>query len=134
MAVNWKGAEIAARIRREVMVAVVNGAEGVLAEGNSLIQSPPKTGRIYRRRGVSHQASAPGEPPASDTGRLVNSGRTEFDVPKLLGRVIWSTDYAEPLEYGTQKMEPRPYARVALANKLESIIASVRAAVSRAVS
>lgn len=33
--------------------------------------SGAKTGRIYRRRGIFHQASAPGEYPASDTGDLL---------------------------------------------------------------
>ncbi len=32
-----------------------------------------KSGIVYKRRGVSHQASAPGQAPASDTGDLFNS-------------------------------------------------------------
>ena len=30
-----------------------------------------KSGTVYHRRSVSHTASAPGEAPANDTGRLV---------------------------------------------------------------
>ena len=33
----------------------------------------PHSGRIYKRRSVEHQASAPGEAPAIDTGAYINS-------------------------------------------------------------
>lgn len=103
-------------IRGAVMRGIVRATEGVKDEGTSLILDTPKTGRIYRRRGITHQASAPGEPPASDTGRLVQSARTLYDTTALTGIVNWSTEYAGFLEFGTSRMAPRPYARPALAN------------------
>lgn len=48
------------------------------------IQGGSRTGRIYKRRSVRHQASAPGEFPKTDTGKLVSNifhrkeGQTSF--------------------------------------------------------
>jgi HK97 gp10 family phage protein len=128
---------VLAKLRQAVQRGVARGVEAVHEEATSLILDTPKTGRIYRRRGVEHQASAPEESPASDTGRLVQSGRTEVrDVvdedgsgSAVVGTVIWSTAYAEHLEHGTEKMEPRPFARPALAAKKNEIIADIAAEV-----
>ena len=125
MAVEWYGDSLLDKIRRAAMVGVIDGVESVIEEGNSMIMDGKKTGRIYRRRGVEHQASAPGEAPASDTGRLVQSAHSEFDPADLSGEAIWSTEYAKPLEYGTAKMAPRPYARPALANKKDEIVSGI---------
>lgn len=118
-----------ARIRSAAERGLVAATEEVRTEAISLILDTPKTGRIYRRRGVYHQASAPGEPPASDTGRLVKSIRTEFDFDRLVGRVIASTKYAALLETGTSRMAARPFMRPALANKRDAITARLNEAV-----
>ena len=117
------------------MRGVVRGTEGVRNEAVLLIMNPPKTGRIYRRRGVEHQASAPGEAPASDHGASGLAGRirTSYNIAGLAGTVIASTDYAAALEYGTQRIEPRPYMRPALANRREAIEADIQREVARAI-
>lgn len=77
-----------------------------------IILSQPGTGRIYPRgKQAVHQASAPGEPPAVDTGRLRNSIQTEiFRAPgEVTGRVSANTEYAAALELGTEKIKKRPY-------------------------
>lgn len=125
MTVEWHGDELMAKVRAAAMRGVVRGTEAVHEEATSLILDGEKTGRIYRRRGVEHQASAPGQAPASDTGRLVQSGRTSYDKAEVSGTAQWSTDYAEYLEHGTEKMEPRPFARPALANKKDEIAADI---------
>jgi HK97 gp10 family phage protein len=130
---------VRAKIRAAAMIGVVRGAESVLEEATSLILDSPKTGRIYRRRGVEHQASAPGQAPASDTGRLAQSGRvtvgqtTVLDQAngKAVGRDVvvaaaqWSSAHASRLEHGTETMEPRPFARPALAAKRDEIVADI---------
>lgn len=132
MTVEWNGDAIIAKIREAAMRGVIRGTEDVLAEGNSLILDGQKTGRVYRRRGVTHQASAPGEAPASDTGRLVQSGRTEYQPADLTGEVIWSTDYAEDLEFGSENVEPRPFARPALANCADRTAKNIATEIARA--
>lgn len=121
----WAGEATAQRMRRAAMKGIVKGCEGVRNEAIRSIQTGPKTGRIYRRRGIEHQASAPGEAPASDTGRLVNSITTNYEPDKLSGTIQFGTEYAPYLEYGTQKMEPRPFARPALDNQQDNIVAGI---------
>lgn len=97
---------------------VANDAKQRVARG-------PKSGNIYthffrskngtvfpvEKRGAPHQASAPGEAPATDTGRLLNSISADgsFDGTKFEGYVRADVDYARYLEFGTSKILPRPF-------------------------
>lgn len=132
MTVKFNDQSILATVRRAAMIGIVRGTEAVRKEAVSLILSSPKSGRVYARGGVAHQASAPGEAPASDTGRLAGSIRTEYDRSRLAGKVVASTEYAPHLEYGTARMEPRPYMRPALAAKRDDIERDVQEEVALA--
>jgi HK97 gp10 family phage protein len=70
---------------------------------------------------VPHQASAPGQPPATDTGRLLNSiGHTVgSDADGLYADVSARVAYAVFLELGTRYMAPRPFLRPALRAVIE---------------
>lgn len=59
--------------------------------------SGAKHGRVYRRGKRTHRASAPGEAPAVDTGKLKNSIETKMVTP-LRAQVIASAKYAIILE------------------------------------
>ena len=79
--------------------------------------SKQATGRIYYRgvnNDIVHQASAPGQAPAVDTGRL----RANIDSVMMPGnqRVLIGTpeDYAPYLEFGTSRIKPRPFFRPAV--------------------
>ncbi len=79
----------------------------------------------------THSASAPGDPPATDTGHLVAniSTRVKADGDDVVGEVISSAAYSKALEYGyaPNNLEPRPFMRPALMEnkqKIESIIRS----------
>jgi HK97 gp10 family phage protein len=79
-----------------------------------------RSGRTYTFRGVTHQASAPGEPPAVDTGNLKNSLRV-LEVTDERASFGTSADYAAYLEFGTRYMEARPFLRPAADNSVEEI-------------
>jgi len=73
------------------------------------IQGPPKTGRTYTRRTVTHKASAAGEYPATDTGFLASNISSKVSLVELEGVVTSSAPYSKHLEYGTTNMQARPF-------------------------
>lgn len=87
---------------------VVRATAAEIESSAKLSLSGAKSGRVYKRRGISHQASAPGEAPATDTGLLANSINTTNDGA-LTAIVGVGAEYAEALEYGTTRMGPRPF-------------------------
>ncbi len=77
----------------------------------SMQNTVKKSGTTYKRGVKSHRPSAPGWPPAIDTGNLTGS-----IVPEILpsqqvrvGSRIKDPGYPEFLELGTYKMDPRPW-------------------------
>ena len=99
---------------------LIDAAGLTLVRAIKLTLSEPGTGRVYRRgsrratagkrraaRIVLHRASAPGHPPAVDTGRLRNS--IAYDRERR--RVGTNVEYAKDLEDGTPRMKPRPFMR-----------------------
>ncbi|MEO0870461.1 MAG: hypothetical protein AAFY19_00675 [Pseudomonadota bacterium] len=87
-------------------------AEDILIE--ELTPPPQRTGRVYRRGSVLHQASAPGESPARDTGRLVQSVFHDVDIRGMTVRVTVGSplEKAAFLHFGTEDIEPRPFMAV----------------------
>ena len=71
------------------------------------IQRGAKTGRVYVRGNVTHQASAPGESPATDTGTLASSVYFEQNT-KLSSTIGSRLAYAYYLEYSTTRIAARP--------------------------
>lgn len=123
--IEWHGPEVLAIVSKAAFRAVVRGAESVKDRMVERVMEPPKSGKIYTRRSIKHQASAPGESPASDTGRLVQSMTVIYDAPKVMATINVATDYAASLEFGTMHMAARPYGRVSLIEKQEEIQADV---------
>lgn len=115
----------AEQMAREIDVVCESTALDIQARSQMAIQNPPKSGRIYKHGNVLHQASAPGEAPATDTGALVTSAYT-----KKLGDSDYETGYttksAKPLEYGTATMQPRPFLRTAVEAVRQWFMASIR--------
>ena len=122
--------EIGASMAREIDEVCENTALDIQARAQMAIMNPPKSGRIYRRGNVVHQASAPGEAPATDTGNLVNSAYT-----KKLGDSDYETgftaEYAAALEFGTARMAPRPYLRPAVEAVRDAFIRAIKRIVER---
>ena len=101
-------------------------ANRVLTRARILIQSGPKTGRVYKHGNVSHQASAPGEAPASDTGALASHSKIEREsLAHWL--VIFFQEHARKLEFGTPvQLAARPFLRPGVEAEKQAFIAAMR--------
>ena len=82
-------------------------------EAKQLIANSPASGRKYG----GHRASAPGEPPATDTGGLLNNWPRPKKNFTAFGAEVEGgpgQEYASHLELGTIKMDARPFMRPGL--------------------
>lgn len=84
---------------------------GLSLRGNIVkkYQRGPATGIVYEKYNPrrTHQASAAGEAPATDTGRLASSVTFESTGP-LTVEVSTEVEYGPYLEFGTRDIAPRP--------------------------
>jgi HK97 gp10 family phage protein len=96
---------------RAALPGLVAGLKLMENAAKQRVARGPKTGRVYKRRGIEHQASAPGEPPATDTGALIASivSGAEIEGAGLVGFLEARAGYAIHLEFGTRKMAARPF-------------------------
>lgn len=81
------------------------GADMIRAEAHRSISAGSVSGK-------GHVPSQPGEPPNRDTGVLQAHLRAELVAP-LEAQVTSEAPYAAALEFGTSRMEARPYLRPA---------------------
>lgn len=105
--------------RVDKLAPVVNrGARKIHGRMVKLVQTGSRSGQVYQRGSITHRASAPGEPPKSDTGNLVRN--MLFDIERsrsvVTGFVRVRTPYALALEFGRKdgSIAPRPYISVAI--------------------
>lgn len=96
-------------LRRQLSNIVDKATKDTAAHAIEAIQTGPKSGRVYG----SHQASAPGEAPATDLGNLA-AGITGEMVSELTGEVIVAAEYGPVLEFGGAEIEPRPFLQPSL--------------------
>ena len=116
-------------LERGVLTVMGLKLQRELKEILSLPQSE-KHGETYmkgKNRDIPHVASAPGEPPAVDTGRLRASIHMEIEegvrskktltVGSVRSKGTGGTlvEYGDYLEFGTSKMAPRPWVSVIIA-------------------
>lgn len=146
--VVWRGEAFMGRARSNYLDALKTA--GAHMEGVIKKSMRPGTGRVYRRGNITHRASAPGHPPAVDTGRLRASitfnwsgsglGRKNPDSPVSASRegdgigepsspknrlrcvVGTNVRYGKSLELGTPRMSPRPFLRVALEKERKNLL------------
>ena len=140
-------------LRREINKALAAGALLVEGTAKESIQAGGKgevyesTFRMINGRPVpygsradepnlspKHQASAPGDAPATDTGHLVN--QIAVDAVKESGRDAYvivrsQAKYSNALEFGTRHIEPRPFMAPALQKNADKIVRFVRFAINK---
>lgn len=114
-----KARNLAMKMAEAGMIAATEFAAGEV----KAMLSKPGTGRLYRKRRASakggyihHRASAPGQPPAVDTGALRSSisKRIEKRGLEIYGFVGSRLAYARTLEAGGRHVAARPYLRPVL--------------------
>lgn len=109
------------RLRRLSGPDVVKAAGRVLYVGADMIRSEAfhsiSAGSVS---GKGHVPSQPGEPPNRDTGVLQANLKAELVAP-LEAQVTSEAPYAAALEFGTSRMEARPYLRPARDKKAPEI-------------
>lgn len=131
MAVKWNFSKVKALIEKGARIGLERAGEIVATEAVSKVKSPPKTGRIYEKYNPrrTHQASAPGEPPANDLGSLaanIHPKPTVKEGDALVKKINAAAEYSAALEFGTPKILPRPFMRPSLVEKkaeIEQVIA-----------
>lgn len=96
------------------------------------IQGGGRSGRVYRRGRVTHQASAPGEYPKTDTGQLVASLFFRVGSDKLSAFFGTKLAYGKYLEFGTSRMKARPWLRRTLKANADAIRKRVAEAINEA--
>jgi hypothetical protein len=113
-------ARLPSQTTKELGKAVNASLLMVQNEARRSIQKGPKSGRVYKKGGVTHQASAPGQAPATDTGHLVS--HVNHKQQGLRGTVgiheLKQVKYARRLEFGGRDkrgvyIAPRPFLRPA---------------------
>ena len=121
--------------RKEASIAVAETVTKVHGDVLRLIQRGEKSGHIYKRStgqnlSGEHQASAPGEAPATDTGSYIKSIHPA--TRGLNGEVYSRSPLAFWLEYGTKRMKPRPHFAPAAAMNRDYFTRRIQRAMERA--
>lgn len=96
------------------------------------IKNSPATGRTYKRGNIAHTASSAGNPPKTDTGRLV--GSISASVGDLEAEIGAYAEYSSHLEFGTRKMNARPFMFPALEQERKTFMKRMDRAMKQATS
>lgn len=116
-----------AEFQKELHKAVNTTAQLVRSEAVRSIQKKSAGGTVYQKYNPrrTHQASAPGQPPNTDTGRLAGSVRVV--VSAATAEVGTDLEYGRYLEFGTQDMGARPWLNPALESQREGWLRRLKA-------
>jgi HK97 gp10 family phage protein len=117
---EWRGNRALQQVNTAATRGMRKAGTVIIKEMRRLMTEEPKSGRLYG----THRASAPGEPAASDTGRLVKSFLSK--ITKENDRIVLTINSDQPhfkwVEQGTTKMEKRPVVPPAVKNMTPQII------------
>ena len=119
---------VSADIRKKMQQVIAYGINATRNTPVDNILRGAKSGETYVKYNPrrTHQASASGQFPASDTGFLANNLVTSIQGNGLEGEVISQAEYSQYLEYGTSKMGARPFMQPSLEQNRPKIRARLR--------
>ncbi len=124
-------------VEKEIKRVIYTGALAIHEDAVKAIERGSKSGIIYPaytdkegNKHKKHQASAPGEAPATDTGHLVGSSNPPVTVTDEghTVEVRFRQKYALWLEFGTVNMAPRPFLGPAYQKNLPVILINYKKA------
>lgn len=129
--------------------AIVRTANQVRGEAIKMISREISKGQVYThhftamlpngaliegdKRSKPHTASAEGDAPNTDTGRLVSSIAVE-NKRRGTSFVGTSVEYGKYLEFGTSKMAARPWLRPAMERNQAKLTESITNAIKESIS
>lgn len=119
------------RIDRMAEDKAERGLKTALVQGEAILKgvilSQPGEGRVYGK----HRASAPGQPPAPDTGELRNKTNADPNIRQdgsgLVGRIVANTNYAAALQIGTERVKARPFLSRLIDDHKPALLAAFKA-------
>jgi len=128
---EWHGEDFLRHLKRDVLMVRLETASLIVAERMRDLIAGPKHGKRYwnKRLRDTYQASAPGEPPASPTGKLLESiGNWVLEEHgRIVGRAgSTMRGISAALERGSAKVLPRPYQRRALEESRDRAIRALQ--------
>ena len=111
--------ELPAATKRRLYRIFLATAMDIQGDAKAKVLTGRHTGTTYRRRGITHRASAPGEYPANDTGTFASSIHYDGNESAMKVTVGSTVLYGLFLEEGTKRagqvhMEARPWLKPSL--------------------
>lgn len=119
-----KSKAVLGKYDKQLKQIIAVGGQMVMNEAKQSIHSHSSSGRTYQKYNPrrTHTASSAGNPPNTDTGYLANNIYVEIEPSGLAADVESRAEYSEFLEFGTSKMQPRPFLQPALEANRRKII------------
>ena len=127
-----KSRVVMSQYKKQVERIINLGANNVRNTAVKSINQRSSSGVTYTKYNPrrTHTASAAGQPPNTDTGYLANNIYVVIDGDRMGADIESRADYSEALEFGTSKMQARPFMQPALEEerpKVRSLFARLRA-------
>jgi hypothetical protein len=112
--VHYNLVEIKQKIAPQVAL-VIQDVVGAIKTEIEASAAGTKSGRVYKRKGRSHRASAKGEAPAIDSRALIDSIEVPPSSSPFKGELRITAPHAEILEGDESHPGTRPFVRLAIA-------------------
>jgi len=124
--------KLQAHLKKRATTIAKKNVRKVVSRATMMVESTAQesikqkgTGRSYTRKGITHTASAAGNPPATDSGFLgqnITMNVTSKPDGSVIGQVISASPYSKALEFGTTNMQARPFMQPALNKNKNKIL------------